>query len=409
MAPRPNPPVDWELAERVAIRTADRAPFARAHERPDLADDFGRHTALAEQLVAETTGLVPLHGSARARVVDRSDWIRANLASFQRLLRPMLDRMAERPTGSLAPLTTRFSGAELGAVLGWMSTRVLGQYDLLVLEDESAEDQDLVYYVGPNVVAIERRYAFPPGDFRLWLALHEVTHRAQFTGVPWMRGHYLGLVESLLDIADPEGDMELGAAIERLGHRRQDAARRRSDIGRRARQQAYGGHYLGLGESLLDIDDPEDEPLIDRLRSLASRRGGIGRSEGAGLLEAVVGPEQQQALDRITGLMSLLEGHGDVTMDRAGAGHVQGADRFARVIRDRRRSATGIVRLVQKLIGLEAKLAQYAQGEAFIAAVEAEGGTALLDRAWEGPDNLPDRAEIGEPSRWIERIASLAT
>ena len=356
MASRPNPPGDWEVAERVAIRIADRAPFARAHERPDLADDFGRHTALAEQLVAETTGLVPLHGSARARVVDRSDWLRANLASFQRLLRPMLDRMAERPTGSLAPLTTRFSGAELGAVLGWMSTRVLGQYDLLVLEDESAEDQDLVYYVGPNVVAIERRYAFPPGDFRLWLALHEVTHRAQFTGVPWMRGHYLGLVESLLA-----------------------------------------------------IDDPEDEPLLDRLRSLASRRGGIGRSEGAGLLEAVVGPEQQQALDRITGLMSLLEGHGDVTMDRAGAGHVQGADRCARVIRDRRRSATGIVRLVQKLIGLEAKLAQYAQGEAFIAAVEAEGGTALLDRAWEGPDNLPDRAEIGEPSRWIERIASLAT
>jgi uncharacterized protein (DUF2342 family) len=107
--------------------------------------------------------------------------------------------------------------------------------------------------------------------------------------------------------------------------------------------------------------------------------------------------------------MSLLEGHGDVTMDRAGVGHVQGADRFARVMRDRRRSATGLVRLLQKAIGLEAKLAQYAQGEAFIAAVEAEGGTALLDRAWEGPGNLPDRAEIGEPSRWIARMAALVT
>ena len=358
MASRPTPPVDWELAERVAIRIAERAPFARAHEGLDLVEDFDRHTSLAEKLVADTTGLIPLHGSARARVVDRADWIRANLASLQRLLRPMLDRMAERPAGQLAPVTTWISSAELGAVLGWMSTRVLGQYDLLVLEDEDAEDQDLVYYVGPNVVAIERRYAFPLEDFRLWLALHEVTHRAQFTGVPWMRGHYLGLVESLLDV-DADGD------------------------------------------------DPGDEPLADRLRALAARRGGNGRQGNAGLLEAVVGPEQQLALDRITGLMSLLEGHGDVTMDRAGAGHVQGADRFARVMRDRRRSATGIIRLLQKLIGLEAKLAQYAQGEAFIAAVEAEGGTALLDMAWERPDNLPDRVEIGEPSRWIERMSAL--
>jgi coenzyme F420 biosynthesis associated uncharacterized protein len=355
-----SPPIDWELAERVAIRIADRAPFARAHERLDLVEDFDRHTALAERLVTETTGLIPLHGSARARVVDRSDWIRANLASLQRLLRPMLERMAQRPPGPLTPVATRISGAELGAVLGWMSTRVLGQYDLLVLEDEDAENQDLVYYVGPNVVAIERRYAFPPDDFRLWLALHEVTHRAQFTGVPWMRGHYLGLVESLLDVDD-------------------------------------------------DVDGPDGGPLVDRLRSLVSRRGGVERTQGAGLLEAVVGPDQQQALDRITGLMSLLEGHGDVTMDRAGVGHVQGADRFARVMRDRRRSATGLVRLLQKAIGLEAKLAQYAQGEAFIAAVEAEGGTALLDRAWEGPGNLPDRAEIGEPSRWIARMAALVT
>ncbi|MDP6976848.1 MAG: zinc-dependent metalloprotease [Acidimicrobiales bacterium] len=359
MATHPST-IDWDLAERVAIRVAERAPFAHAHERVDLVADFEQHTALAERLVAETTGLVPLHGAARARVVDRAAWIRANLASLQRLLRPMLERMADRPPGLLAPFATRISGAELGAVLGWMSTRVLGQYDLLVLEDEDAEDQDLVYYVGPNVVAIERRYAFPPDDFRLWLALHEVTHRAQFTGVPWMREHYLGLVETLLDV---------------------------------------------------DLDDEEDG-ITDRLRNLANRRrhadDEAGRAAGAGLLEAVAGPEQQAALDRIAGLMSLLEGHGDVTMDRAGEGHVRGADRFARVMRERRRSATGLVRLLQKVIGLEAKLAQYAQGEAFIAAVEAEGGTVLLDRAWDDPGNLPDRAEIAEPSRWIERMAALA-
>ena len=79
-------------------------------------------------------------------------------------------------------------------VLGWMSGRVLGQYDLLVIEEEDPGDQDLVYYVGPNVLALEKQFAFPPEQFRLWLALHEVTHRAQFTGVPWMREHFLGLV-----------------------------------------------------------------------------------------------------------------------------------------------------------------------------------------------------------------------
>ena len=355
MATHPST-IDWDLAERVAIRVAERAPFAHAHERVDLVADFERHTALAERLVAETTGLVPLHGAARARVVDRAAWIRANLASLQRLLRPMLERMADRPPGLLAPFATRISGAELGAVLGWMSTRVLGQYDLLVLEDEDAEDQDLVYYVGPNVVAIERRYAFPPDDFRLWLALHEVTHRAQFMGVPWMREHYLGLVSGLLDGTETES-FDLATALRSLVDRRRSG-------------------------------DPVD------------------KGSGGGVLGAISSPEQQATLDRIAGLMSLLEGHGDVTMGRAGEGVVEGADRFARVMADRRRTASGVTRVFQRLVGLEAKLAQYAQGEAFIAAVEGHGGTALLDRVWEDPGHLPDLGEIREPDRWIARMAA---
>src|SRR5690606_4937336 len=134
---------------------------------------------------------------ARARVTDRRGWIQANVASFQRLLRPLTDKLAERVGGPtpVAALTRSIAAAEVGALLGWMSTRVLGQYDLLVIEDERPEDQDLVYYVGPNVLGLEKRFAFPPREFRLWLALHEVTHRAQFTGVPWLRQHFLGLVE----------------------------------------------------------------------------------------------------------------------------------------------------------------------------------------------------------------------
>jgi coenzyme F420 biosynthesis associated uncharacterized protein len=238
-----------------------------------------------------------------------------------------------------------------------MSTRVLGQYDLLVLEDEAADDQDVLYYVGPNVVALERRYAFSSEDFRLWLALHEVTHRAQFTGVEWMRGHYLGLVRTLLENIEAEP-------------------------GR----------------------------LLTGLRNTLTRASsGDKHVPSAGVLSLVATPSQQQTLDRIAGLMSLLEGHGDITMDRAGAGVVLDAGRFSQVMRDRRRSASGATRVFQRFVGLEAKLAQYAQGEDFITAIESVGGPKLLDCVWEHPANLPDLAEIRDPELWLRRVMTPAS
>jgi len=235
-----------------------------------------------------------------------------------------------------------------------MSGRVLGQYDLLVIEEEDPTDQDVVYYVGPNVLALEKQFAFPPEQFRLWLALHEVTHRAQFTGVPWLREHFIGLVHETLGSVDP---------------------------------------------------DPKR--LIDGLNRMAeSVRSGRNPLADGGLVNLVAGPEQRAVLDRVSGMMSLLEGHGDVTMDRAGEGLVPSADRFGRVLRERRESAKGLSRLVQQLIGLEAKLNQYAQGESFIAEVERAGGPALLSRAWEEPGHLPSLIEIREPHRWIERMGA---
>ncbi|MEE2768406.1 MAG: zinc-dependent metalloprotease [Actinomycetota bacterium] len=350
--------VDWELAERVAVRLGARAPFAGAGQLVGLEADFDRHTHRAEGLVTDVTGLRSLAGDARARVVDRPGWIRANLASFQRLLRPLLEpTQSDLLLGSLSRLGPQATAVEIGVVLGWMSTRVLGQYDLLVLEDEAAEDQDVLYYVGPNVVALERRYAFSSEEFRLWLALHEVTHRAQFTGVEWMRGHYLSLVRTL-------------------------------------------------------FENIEAEPgrLLTGLRNtLARASSGDKHAPSSGVLSLVTTPSQQRTLDRIAGLMSLLEGHGDITMDRAGAGVVSGAGRFSQVMRDRRRSASGATRVFQRLVGLEAKLAQYAQGEAFIIAIESVGGPKLLDRVWEHPVNLPDLAEIRDPDLWLSRIVTPAS
>ena len=256
--------------------------------------------------------------------------------------------------GAMRGLGGKIAGAELGMMLGWMSKRVLGQYDLLVIEDENPEEQDIVYYVAPNVLALERRYAFPPQEFRLWLALHEVTHRAQFTGVPWMRQHFLGLVESTMDGLDPDPKRVI-EAVSRLI----EARRRGEDI-------------MGQG----------------------------------GLMGLFASEQQLVVINEVAGLMSLLEGHGDVTMDRAGLGLVPSAPRFARVLRNRRQNVRGFTKVFQKLSGLEAKMKQYAEGEHFIAVVEDHGGAELLDRAWAEPANVPSIKEIREPELWIARVSS---
>jgi len=346
-------PVDWNLAERVAVRVGGRDPFQDSYHYASLAPDFAELTVQAEELVAAATGLRSLAGPARARVTDRAGWVSANVRSFSRLLRPITDKLDEHISGSkLSPIARRATGAELGALLGWMSTRVLGQYDLLVIEDEDVDDQDVVYYVGPNVLALEKRFAFPPREFRLWLALHEVTHRAQFTGVPWMRPHFLGLVKQTLGSVDPDPKRFL------------DALRRVAE---------------GVREGRNPLDD-------------------------GGIVALLATEEQSRVLQQVGGLMSLLEGHGDVTMDRAGAGHIPSAERFSRVLRQRRRAISPTARLLQRLIGLEAKMNQYEQGEQFIAAVEAAGGPPLLNRAFEAPELLPTLAEIRAPMSWVDRV-----
>ena len=347
-------PVGWDIAEKVAVRIAGRDTFADSYHADSLASDFDELTAEAESLVAEATGLISLSGPARARVTDRAGWVRANVASFRRMLAPLTERLGEKmTTNTVAQSATRaVTGVEVGTLLGWMSTRVLGQYDLLIIDDETASEQDIVYYVGPNVLALEKRFAFPPREFRLWLALHEVTHRAQFTGIPWLREHFLSLVDASLGCVDPDPKRFVEAL-------------------RRAVDEVRAGR------------NPLDE---------------------GGLVTLFATPDQKELLARIGGMMSLLEGHGDVTMDRAGADRIPSADRFSRVLRERRAQASKPAQVVQKLIGLEAKLKQYEQGERFIAEVEAVGGPQLLARAWEGPEWLPTLAEIRRPASWVERV-----
>jgi coenzyme F420 biosynthesis associated uncharacterized protein len=351
--------VSWDTARKVGARRARHSVHLTEHERQSLEADFLELTAQAEELVAKETGLRSLSGPARARVADRVQWVDANVASFQRLLRPVTDKLesrlqTKRPVGSLpVEVSAQLAGAEMGLLLGWMSSRVLGQYDQLIIDDDTASEQDIVYYVGPNIVALERRHGFPPREFRLWLALHEVTHRAQFTGVPWMRGHFLSLVERTMSGIDPDPQQLLAAL------------RRSADVIRSGRN-----------------------PLDD-----------------GGLISLIASPDQFEAIQEIGGMMSLLEGHGDITMDRAGAGLIPNASRFGSVLRQRRRQR-GLAKVMTVLVGLDAKLRQYEQGERFIEAVERVGPPGLLSRVWEGPDWLPSWSEIRQPAEWIERASA---
>jgi len=360
-------PVSWDVAQRVATWVASRGsllgpPGAGTLDADTVAGlqaDFSDATTRAEALVVQATGLQPASGSAGAVVVDRAGWVRANLSSFQRLLEPVLERLGTSATlrGPLSGAAGQVTGAQLGLILGWMATRVLGQYDLLLAEGD--DTGGMVSYVGPNVVALERRHGFPTAQFRLWIALHEVTHRCQFTGVPWLRGHFLSLVD-----------------------------------------QAMSGMT------------PDPRRFLEALRRAAAAiRAGNNPLEDAGMLGLVAPPEQLEVIGRIQAMMSLLEGHGDVTMDRAGADLVPDAAWFSRVLRERRQRASLPARVLQQLVGIEAKLRQYEQGERFIRAVEATGGPALLARVWEGPDMLPTMDEIRNPERWVTRIgpARLAT
>ena len=353
----PADPIDWTVARRMAIRTAKREPYTGDRWRDGLEEDFAEYTQQAEELVAAFTGLRSKSGPARGRVTDRVGWIDANLASFQRLLRPLTAKLGATSDGVLAPVTRRMAGAELGIMLGWMSTRVLGQYDLLVIEDEKPEDQDIVYYVAPNVVSLENRYAFDAGQFRLWLAIHEVTHRAQFTGVDWMRPHFIGLVESVLDSVEPD-PKRIAAGVRRV---------------------------------------------------VEARRNGEDPLATGGVMALFATEAQIETLEKLAGLMSLLEGHGDVIMDRAGDGLIPSAPRFGRVMRNRRKSVRGFAKVFQRLIGLDAKIKQYIEGERFIEAVEEAGGAALLDRVWEGPENVPGIVEIRSPGDWIARMGAAET
>ncbi len=340
--------VDWPLAVSVASNVSGRYPLEGTYHQTRLEQELPDLVFRASELVSEETGLVA-PGLPDVAVVGRSGWVENNVASFSMLLAPAEKRLGAE-SGVGAALAGRIMGAEMGAVLGFLARRVLGQYEL-VLPTADGDDGDTVIFVGSNLLKMERDHAFRPDEFRFWVALHECTHRLQFTGVPWLRGYFLGLVEELVATSKPES-----------GHLQR--------VANELRANAAAG-----------------EPLIDE----------------SGIFGVFATPEQREVIDRVQALMALLEGHGHVVMDRIGERELVTQRRMSAVLKARRSDKRTAA--LMRLIGLEMKLRQYEMGAEFIDTVEARAGWSALDNAWESPEALPTLEEIGDPDRWLQRIA----
>ena len=341
--------VDWDFAASAGRRLAPPGPRAGRAQIERLVTELREATERAVDPVAETSGLQAPQGSPAPLVVDRGGWIEANATSLRGMLAPVLDQVAarrqqSRPSEAAQRIGGRMTGAEVAGMLAWMSTKVLGQFDL------APEGTPRLLLVAPNILAVERDLGVDPADFRLWVCLHEETHRVQFTAVPWLRQHLL------------------------------DAAR-------------------DLGGQLV----PEPDQLGQRLQEIASALPGVVRGE-TDITQVLATPEQRERLAEVTAVMSLLEGHADVIMDDVGPSVIPSVATIRSRFQERRKGSGGIDRVLRRLLGLEAKMAQYRDGAVFVRSVTDQVGRDGFNRVWESPDTLPRAAEIADPDAWVRRV-----
>jgi coenzyme F420 biosynthesis associated uncharacterized protein len=342
--------IDWDVAARAAKRFSPPPPSVSRDEADAVVGELYQSTSQAAGHVAELTGLEEPTVSAATRVVDRAAWIDANTGGMRAIMTPLVDKLAaDNPVGRLAEgIGGRITGVQVGLVVGFLSGKVLGQFEFF----DRPGGQLLL--VAPNLVAVERQLKVDPSDFRLWVCLHEVTHRVQFTAVPWLRQHMLDEVAALTDA------VETDPAVLR--------------------------QRLSSGVS----------ELVKVVR---------GQGDGSGLMAVVASPEQRTILDRITAFMSLVEGHAEYVMNSVSPDVIPSQpDIEKRFAQRRRKGGNPLDRLLRKLLGMEAKTRQYVDGSAFVRAVVERIGIEDFNAIWTSRETLPTKAEIASPVQWIARV-----
>ncbi|MHA4776761.1 zinc-dependent metalloprotease [Streptomyces sp. MSC1_001] len=361
--------VDWNLAVATATRLVRPGPEVSRDEAREVVAELRRHAKASEEHVRAYTRMIPEGHEPQdtpVLVVDRAGWIKANVAGFRELLTPLLGKMQERRSATpgstvLGAVGGKVTGVELGMLLSFLASRILGQYETFAPAGRDlptgANGGGRLLLVAPNIVHVERELEVDPHDFRLWVCLHEETHRTQFTGVPWLRDHLQGEIQSFLAATD----VDPGTVVERL---------------REAVQTLAGGRP--------EAEEGEPSPSF---------------------VELVQTPEQREILGRLTAVMSLLEGHADYVMDGVGPQVVPSVAEIREKFQARRaRGASRLDLALRKLLGLDAKLRQYRDGERFVRAVVDEVGMDGFNRVWTSPNTLPTKSEIAAPADWIARV-----
>ncbi|MCL8026171.1 zinc-dependent metalloprotease [Nocardioides bruguierae] len=341
--------IDWDLAVSLGGRLAGDGPTVTPAQARRAVGDLRNGAERATDLVRAYTGLDGGRDTAPVLVVDRPGWVQANADAFRHVLGPVAGRLAQRkPPGRLSlAVGSKITGTEVGGLLGFLAGKVLGQFDPF------HEPHGRLLLVAPNIVHTERELDVAPRDFRLWVCLHEETHRVQFTAVPWMRDHLFGLVER-------------------------------------------------LSASLEDTSAIEDG--LKRVTSALKQRGGGDQPGPGGALSLLATPEQKAVMDDVTAVMSLLEGHADVVMDGVGPEVVPTVDTIRARFNERRKGVGVLDRALRRFLGLDAKMAQYRDGAVFVRHVVDTVGMDGFNAVWSGPASLPTRDEIADPALWVARV-----
>lgn len=335
--------VDWDLAVTIGTRLAGEGPQVTREDAAAAVAELRAGADRSTGLVRAFTGLDAPDGTAPVLVVDRAGWVQANADGFRTVLAPLVGKLTEKkpPSGLALTVGSKVTAAEMGGLLGFLAGKVLGQFDPF------HDPYGRLLLVAPNIVHVERELGVDPSDFRLWVCLHEETHRVQFTAVPWMRDHLFEQVRAIAATVDSSG---LEAGLQRI---------------------------------------------TEALRSGA---------RGGSLMEILGSPGQREIVDRVTGVMSLLEGHADVVMDGVGPQVIPSVGAIRKKFDQRRGGVGTLDRLLRRLLGLDAKMAQYRDGARFVRAVVDKVGMAEFNAVWERAEHLPSKAEIADPDAWVARV-----
>ncbi|MCW2840271.1 MAG: coenzyme biosynthesis-associated protein [Aeromicrobium sp.] len=345
--------IDWNLALTTATKLSRPGPEMSAAEASEVVEELRAGAARSEGPVREFSDLHARSATAPVLVIDRPRWVEANLDTFKVLMDPLAAKLAtsgKAPTGMTRTVGEKVGGAEIGALMSFMSSKVLGQFD--PFWTGSAGEGGRLLLVAPNIVHAERQLGVDPHDFRLWVCLHEETHRVQFTAVDWMRGHLRSLIDEFVEATDVDSSALTSMVTD------------------------------GFAE-IVKIARGDSEASIG---------------------EVFQNDKQREIVDRLTGIMSLLEGHADVVMDGVGPEVIPTVAEIRRRFTERRQGAGGLDRLLRRLLGLDAKMRQYRDGAVFVREVNDMVGLSGFNAVWAEPANLPDKAEILDPAAWVKRV-----